>query len=75
MDQKVGVKKENYPWNYNSALEKVQILNLIDFLPMKKTKKTAREKIKSGREKSENWAKKWAWKRKTAREKIKKGQK
>ena len=46
----------------------------MNFLPVKKTKKnqkSAREK-KSGREKTEKWAKKWAWKRKNAREKTQK---
>ena len=45
-----------------------------DFLPVKKTKKfpkSAREK-KSGREKGEKLAKKWAWKQIFAREKIEK---
>ena len=42
------------------------------FSPREKNEKTVREKNKSGREKSEKWAKKWAWKRKTAREKNQK---
>ena len=42
-----------------------------DFVPVKKTKKVPVKK-KSGREKSEKWAKKWAWKKKSAREKNQK---
>ena len=59
------VKLQKCPWKSTNI-----IFNW--FSPREKNEKTAREKIKSGREKSEKWAKKWAWKRKTAREKIKK---
>ena len=59
------VKLQKCPWKSTNI-----IFNW--FSPREKNEKTAREKIKSGREKSEKWAKKWAWKRKIAREKNQK---
>ena len=43
----------------------------MNLLPVKKPKKVPVKK-NNGREKVENWAKKWAWKQQSAREKIKK---
>ena len=55
-----------------SARKKVKFLPVQTILPpVQKTKKSARAK-KSGREKSEKWGKKWAWKSKSARAKIEK---
>ena len=45
------------------------------FSSREKNEKTACENKKSGREKVEKWAKKWAWKTKTAREKNQKNAK
>ena len=55
-----------------SARKKVKFLPVQTILPpVQKNKKSARAK-KSGREKSEKWGKKWAWKSKSARAKIEK---
>ena len=59
------VKLQKCPWKSTNI-----VFNW--FSPREKNEKTALEKIKSGREKSEKWAKKWAWTRKTAREKNQK---
>ena len=70
-----------YPWKKNTVhilpvekqntREKNQIFaRENEFTACEKTKKNALEK--SGREKVEKWAKKWAWKQQSAREKIEK---
>ena len=58
--------------NAKPTREKNEISARENWFPTReKNQKSAREK-KSGREKSEKWAKKWVWKQIFAREKIEK---